>query len=189
MDFRVQKAWLGISILMAAFGIFVFRRVSGSSFLSCRADENSHLEQPNNVILTIIAKSSSTLTGKRTLNLRFERTRILPLLKPKILEVPAKDVSLSGKVRQSDTVFDTRTKEEQRRRLSEMRRLDQTRILTRPFRHMSYSIWSAFQHMKQAFSMDRFIHVKIEGVNGILKLDDQGWAHDEGRTLDRLVTS
>lgn len=121
------------------------------------------------------------------LNLRFERTPILPFLRLKVLEVPASDVSLSRRIYKSGAALTNRLNVEQRHRREKMKKLDQTRVLTRPFRHMFSVLRTPIQHLQQSLSTERFIHAKVAGMNGTMKLDPLGWAHDEGRTLDRLI--
>ena len=108
-------------------------------------------------------------------------------MKPKVSEVPASDVSFSHSIYQLQAASATQPDIDDQRRLAEIQRLDQNKILSRPFRHFKYFIGSPMKQFQQALSMDRFSHVKIAGMNGAMKLDPQGWAHDGGRTLDRIV--
>ena len=126
------------------------------------------------MILTITAKPSSA-TDVRALSLHFETNSAIPLLRPKILVVASSDVSFSRKIHLSDMSSMTSSIHEQRRRLERLRKSDQSRILTRPFRLFNHVLSSAFQHTKQTFSMERFIHVKLRGISGVLKLDETGW--------------
>ena len=68
--------------------------------------------------------------------------------------------------------------------------IGQRKLLTRPLSHINHFLSSAFYHIRQTFSMERFIDVYIKDVKGadvVMKLDETGWALDEGRALDLLV--
>lgn len=108
-------------------------------------------------------------------------------MKPKVLEVPASDVSFEQDFHQLEAAMTAKSDAELQSRQQDLQQLDQARMLTRHFRNLRRSASTPLKHFQRAVDPGRFIGVKVAGTNRIMKLDPTGWAHDEGRTLDRLV--
>jgi len=75
----------------------------------------------------------------------------------------------------------------QKRRLEEEeRKVEQSKILSAPFRHASRAFYKLFKAIARTWSREGFLKLGIKGQ--IYKLDiTGGWALDEGKALDRLV--
>lgn len=72
------------------------------------------------------------------------------------------------------------------RRHIEERRIDESHIMTRPFRHMSRAFYKMFKAISRTWSREGFLKLGVDGQ--IYKLDvSGGWALDEGKALDKLV--
>lgn len=75
-----------------------------------------------------------------------------------------------------------------RRRQDQMRELDRTRIMTRPFRQASYLSWKGFTGFRRFVGSESFIYLKVKGKNGVWKLDkNAAWILEDGKAIDRLV--
>ena len=80
-----------------------------------------------------------------------------------------------------------RSDAELRRRQQELQHLGQRRIFTRLFGKLRHFAWTSLKHFRRIADSDTFIRVNVAGKGRSMKLDPTGWAHDEGRTLDRLA--
>lgn len=144
--------------------------------------------KPRNVVQSISALPStrdSELTG---LMLQIEKVKIFPGTRNPPLIVRSADVTLSTQLYQNNQTLGKDYEAEIRRRLLELHRANQTKILTRPFREARYWIWRAFRGFTRVFAPDPVISVKIKGEKGSLKMyKTGGWALDDGSALDRIV--
>lgn len=121
--------------------------------------------------------------------LQFEKVKIFPRIRNPPLLVRSADVTLSAQLYQDHQTLGKDYEAEIRRRLYEMHRANQTKILTRPFREAKYWIWRAFRGITRVFAPDPVIIVRIKGEKGHLKMyKTGGWALDDGIALDRIVT-
>lgn len=120
--------------------------------------------------------------------LQIEKVKIFPGVKNPPLVVRSEDVTLSTQLYQDHQKLGRDDEAEIRRRLLEMHRANQTRIMTRPFREARYWIWRAFRGFTRVFGPDPVIIVRINGEKGYLKMyKTGGWALEDGSALDRLV--
>ena len=102
--------------------------------------------------------------------------------------VAPSDVILSEPIHIDLSVMTAAETASVKRRLAIIYELDKTRIMTRPFRHLNYFLWRGYQSLKQVFSLQGFIDLRIKGKNGSWKIDrNAAWALDDGRALDKLV--
>ena len=145
--------------------------------------------KPRGVVQSISALPSTRDSESTGLMLQIEKVKIFPRIGNLPLVVRSADVTLSGQLYQDHQILGRDHEAEIRRRLYEMHRANQTRILTRPFREAKYWIWRAFRGITRVFAPDPVIIVRIKGVTGYLKMyKTGGWALDDGSALDRIVT-
>jgi hypothetical protein len=113
---------------------------------------------------------------------------MLPNLRPASVVAPHHELMLSDylftqpvKLSRSDLV--AARKEEDRKR-----EYERSRILTLPFRQISYWMWRGFMIVKSIIWKDDFIYMQVAGKTGSFKIGKSAaWALDDGRALDRLV--
>lgn len=144
--------------------------------------------KPRYVIQSISALPSPLDLDSTVLMLEIEKVKIFPGMKNRPLVVRAADVTLSEKLYQAEKKLRGDEEAEIRRRLHEMFRANETKIMSRPFREAKYWIWRAFRGFTRLFGPDPYIVVKIKGKRGYLKMyKTGGWALDDGNALDRIV--
>lgn len=120
--------------------------------------------------------------------LQIEIVKTLPGRTSSPMLVRSADVTLSSPLYEDNRKLGRDDEAEVRRRIYDMHRLNQTRILTKPFREARYWLWRAFRGLKSVFRPDPVISLKIQGERGYWKLyQDRAWALDDGKTLDRLI--
>ena len=120
--------------------------------------------------------------------LEIEKVKIFPRISNPPLVVRCEDVTLSTQLYQDNQTLGRDYEAEIRRRLYEMHRANQTKIMTRPFREAKYWIWRAFRGFTRVFGPDPVIVVRIKGEKESLKMyKTGGWALDDGNALDRVV--
>lgn len=121
--------------------------------------------------------------------LQIERTPILPFKQPKLVTVPAGDVTISSHIFNNDAEQKLEaTIAEIARREERLHAFAKTNLLTLPFRQAGYWMWRGFMGIRRAFTTDGFYHLHVRGYNRAWKMDkDPAWALDDGKTLDRLV--
>lgn len=144
--------------------------------------------KPRRVVQSISALPSSRHSDSPGLLLQIEKVKVFPGVKNLPLVVRSADVTLSAPLYQDNRKLGRDEEAEVRRRLYEMHRANQTRIMTRPFREARYWMWRAFRGLTRVFSPDPVIVVRVKGESGYWKMYKAGaWALDDGKTLDRLI--
>jgi hypothetical protein len=144
--------------------------------------------KPRRVIQSITALPSSRTTDSQGLMLQIETVKTLPGRMSSPMLVRSADVTLSSPLYENNRKLGKDDEAEIRRRLYDMHRLNQTRILTKPFREARYWLWRAFRGSKRVFGPDPVILLNIQGERGYWKLYQTGaWALDDGKTIDRLI--
>ena len=144
--------------------------------------------QPWRIIRTITAVPSSGGPGTRSLSLYLEYTPLLPGQKTKSLMANPGHVEASDRIYKDEGKRPEAETAEIRRRQDQMRELDKTRIMTRPFRQASYWSWKGFTSLRKLVASEGFIHFKIKGKNGVWKLDrNAAWLLEDGKAIDKLV--
>ncbi|RFU31772.1 hypothetical protein B7463_g4542, partial [Scytalidium lignicola] len=73
--------------------------------------------------------------------------------------------------------------EEKRKKLE----YERSHILSAPFRHASVAFYGLFRALRQTWTREGFAKIQVKGRGYKLDVSD-GWALDEGRALDRLVS-
>ena len=112
----------------------------------------------------------------------------MPGQKTKSLVVNPGDVEVSDRIYSNEGKRSEAEMTEIRRRQDQMRELDRTRIMTRPFRQASYWSWKGFTSLRKLVASEGFIHLKVKGKNGVWKLDrNAAWLLEDGKAIDRLV--
>jgi hypothetical protein len=120
--------------------------------------------------------------------LQIEAVKVFPGQKNPPMVVRSADVTLSSPLFQDHRKLGRDEEAEVRRRLYDMHRLNQTKILTRPFREAKYWLWRAFRGTRRVFGPDPVIVMRITGKSGYWKMYQAGaWALDDGKIIDRLL--
>lgn len=110
------------------------------------------------------------------------------LLRPRTLEVPPTDITLSSRIYIDLSQTHAMHAAEMREYQEKMRDIERTHLMTSPFRKMSYLTWRMFGSLRRVWTREGFVYLQVKGRNGTWKIDrDGGWALDDGRGLDRLV--
>ena len=126
--------------------------------------------------------------GPRSLSLAIEYTPLVPGKRPETLLVAAGEVEASDRIYNNANKRSEAEMAEIRRRETQMRELDKTRIMTRPFRQANYWSWKGFMGLRKLVASEGFIYLKIKGKNGVWKLDrNAAWLLEDGTAIDRLV--
>ena len=134
--------------------------------------------------LTSSAGTSSSLLVR----LELRRSLPLPFLKPRLLDVPVTDLSLSHRLTPEAAPTSTATPSEIRRQQAAQLAFERSHIMTAPFRHLSYACWKALTALSRVWTRDGFVSCAVRGRAGVWKLDRRGgWALDGGRGVDRLL--
>lgn len=140
------------------------------------------------MIQSISALPSLGKPNSHGLMLQIETVKVFPGQKNSPMVVRSADITSSSPLFQDHRKLGRDEEAEVRRRLYEMHRLNQTRILTRPFREAKYWLWRAFRGTRRVFSSDPVIVMRIKGESGYWKMYQAGaWALDDGRAIDRLI--
>lgn len=120
--------------------------------------------------------------------MQIEYTPLLPGGQIKSLLVAPGDVVASERIYGSVVKRSEAEMAEIRRRQDQMRELDRTRIMTRPFRQANYWSWKGFMGFRNFVGSESFIYLKIKGKNGVWKLDrGAAWLLEDGKAFDRLI--
>ena len=77
--------------------------------------------------------------------------------------------------------------EAEQERLAKLREYEMNHLMTAPFRHAGQGAQSAWSQIQRAFSREGFVPVLVNGDRQKLDVTG-GWALENGRALDRLVT-
>ncbi|CAK7237048.1 hypothetical protein SEUCBS140593_009826 [Sporothrix eucalyptigena] len=77
--------------------------------------------------------------------------------------------------------------EAEQKRLAENREYEMNHLMTAPFRHAGQGAQSAWSQIQRAFSREGFVSVLVNGDRQKLDVTG-GWALENGRALDRLIT-
>ena len=110
------------------------------------------------------------------------------LLKPRTIEVAPTDITLSSRVYVDLSQLSATQAAEMRKDQAKMREIEQTHLLTSPFRKMSYLTFRLFSGSRRVWTREGFVYVQVKDKNGFWKIDRVGgWALDDGRGIDRLV--
>lgn len=121
------------------------------------------------------------------MRLEVRRVLALPFRKARLVDVKPSDLTLMEPMYEEPEI-DTESAVEKFRREEEKRRLERTRLLSAPFRHMGAFIRGVGRNLLKVWTRSGFVKMQIQGKKGRYKLDrDGGWTLDEGRTLDRLL--
>ena len=124
------------------------------------------------------------------MNLYLEYSPLVPGKQTESLLVAPTDVVASDRIYTDDTKRSEAEMAEIRRRQAQIRELDRTRIMTRPFRHFNYWSWKGFTQVRNMVTSEGFIYLKVKGRNGVWKLDkNAAWLLEDGKAIDRLVKS
>ncbi|KAL8733836.1 MAG: hypothetical protein Q9166_001824 [cf. Caloplaca sp. 2 TL-2023] len=145
---------------------------------------------PFRIIQTIQAVPTM-LKDTQTLQLQIESTRMFPGMKPKTVSAPVNDIKLSRSLFQERSNGDSFSVLEARRIEAEkIRKLTQGNFLLLPIRQLGFHLSKGFRGVKELFTKNPFIYLRVKGFNSSWKLDhDAGWALEEGRAIDRIVKS
>lgn len=144
--------------------------------------------KPRNVVQSISALPSARNPEVSGLMLEIEKVKTFPGIRNPPLVVRSADVTLSTRLYQDNQILGRDHEAEIRRRIHEMHRANQTKIMTRPFREAKYWIWRAFRGFTRVFAPDPVIIIRIKEEKGYLKMyKTGGWALDDGNALDRIV--
>ena len=112
---------------------------------------------------------------------------MIPLKQPTSITVPASDVTILTPLYERDHKLGAIVVKETQLRFEKMRELNRTRIMTSPFRTMSFLIWKLFRGFRSVFSSEKFVFMRIKG-KGVWKLNtNAAWALQDGKALDRLI--
>ena len=149
---------------------------------------------PSRLIRSLTAIPTSAIShGSATnvpLSIRIEVRRALPLpgLPPRVFTAAPADLALSRRIHEPPAQAEVLHPAEARKRAEQQREFERSRILSVPFRHLSYAIWSGLQGLSRVWTREGFAKVRINGRSGVWKVDRAGgWALDGGRAVDRLV--
>lgn len=145
-------------------------------------------KQPRRVIESISALPSPRQPDSSGLMLHIEKVKTFPGIANPPLVVPSADVTFSSRLYRNNRKLGRDAEAVVRRRLHEMHRANQTRILTRPFREARYWLWRAFRGFTRLFGPDPFVKVRVQGQKGFWKMYQAGaWALEDGKVIDKLV--
>lgn len=72
-------------------------------------------------------------------------------------------------------------------RIEKLRAYEREHLMTAPFRHAGQGAQTFWRQMQRAFSRDGFVDVFVDGRKQKMDVSG-GWALENGRALDRLVT-
>lgn len=184
----VPTMMAGVSLVALCLALLLIRRVRRFRPAPLLKDTSSRVMKPRNVVQSISALPSTRDTESTGLMLQIEKVKIFPGTKNPPLIVRSADITLSTQLYQNNQTLGRDYEAEIRRRLIEMHRANQTKILSRPFREAGYWIWRAFRGFTRIFAHDPVIRVNIKGESGSLKMyKTGGWALDDGSALDRTV--
>ncbi|KAI9798099.1 MAG: hypothetical protein M1833_004996 [Piccolia ochrophora] len=141
---------------------------------------------PSRLIRTITAIPIGTTPRSITLEVRLRRWLPIPFMKPRTFTCPPQDVTITPRLFEHPPP--ALSLAEVKRQEEKQREFERARILTAPFRHLSYACWRGLRAVKRVWTREGFSNLKAKGERGVMKLDREGgWALDEGRGLDRLV--
>ena len=145
-------------------------------------------QKPSRIVQTINALPATTNPRSSSLLLQIEKAALLPGKQPYSLIVAAEDVTLSSAIFESESKRSEIERAEIKRRRDQMNELNRSRIMTAPFRQFSYLTWQMFIGAKSFLSPEGFIHMRVNGKNGVWKIDrSAAWSLENGKALDRLV--
>lgn len=126
--------------------------------------------------------------GSHALFLEIETAASIPGKQSSSVVVAAEDAALSSPLFEGHNSLSEIEKAEIRRRLDKMNELNKTRIMTMPFRQVSYLAWRGLRGARTFLSNEHFIYMRIKGKNGVWKIDrNAAWSLDNGKALDRLI--
>lgn len=179
----VPKIFLVTGVMLSGFATWFF--LAPASLIK------SITAVPGSVVRTLgtIAKG-----GVPELQLEVEFVKMLPVpfLATRKIYIHPQDMALPMALRPQH--LDTPTAAQKRQNMLEeegqkrqLLEYEKSHIMTAPFRHAGTAFLGLFTNTKRAFLRDGFMKVYIKDKQ--YKLDiSGGWALDQGRALDRLVT-
>ncbi|KAG6026444.1 hypothetical protein E4U40_002030 [Claviceps sp. LM458 group G5] len=136
------------------------------------------------------AAAAAAAAGMAPLQLEITVKRMMPLLLPKTFTTSLDDVSLQSRFSlPSEYVpelkrLELREQEEQRRK--ELHEFDMQHGMTMAFRKLGRAFVSMFKGVRAAWTNMGFGQINVDGKTYKVDVTD-GYAHDEFRTLERLV--
>ena len=116
---------------------------------------------------------------------------MFPGIKPKTVSVPGNDIKISRPLSQERSgVGSAGTFEAHRLEAERTQKLRQGNYFLLPFRQLGFHLSKGIRVLKDAFTKNPFIYLRVKGFNSSWKLDmETGWALENGRAIDRIVKS
>lgn len=148
--------------------------------------------------MSVVPYTVNANSSQKGLALRIETHRALPGLRRKVIEVPTDTVFTSDRLGIPGSYVSTplpptrkERKEEQRwirEQQREKHKDDVMATIAAPFERFGQYFVRGFMGLRDLFSEDGFVHLRIKGRNGTWKVDrDFIWALDNGHAFDKLV--
>ncbi|EPE03489.1 hypothetical protein F503_06662 [Ophiostoma piceae UAMH 11346] len=206
----VPYAFAGICAFMAAFGAYMFRGTHGI-VRTIQAVPTARIQQlcGNSAAsqAAAIIKNAGLTPETAPIVLELKVGRMVPVLPPRkryvlpgALTLPTRLASAglsesatgafgakpAAVASLKDRVLSRRAEEERKRTAREY---EMNHLMTAPFRHAGQGASTAWKHVMRAFSHEGFMRATEQTTGKRHKIDiTGGWALDNGRALDRLVT-
>lgn len=116
---------------------------------------------------------------------------MFPGIKPKTVSVPVNDITISRPLSQERSdVGSSGTSEARRLEAERTHKLRQGNYFLLPFRQFGFHLSNGIRGLKDAFTKNPFIYLRVKGFNSSWKLDmESGWALEDGRAIDRIIKS
>ena len=206
----VPYAFAGICAFMAAFGAYMFRGTHGivrtiQAVPTARIQQLCGSSAASQAAALIQTAGLTPATAPIVLKLKVGR--MVPVLPPRrryvlpgALVLPTR-LAAAGLSESATGAFGakpaavpslkdrvlSRRAEEERKRAA--REYEMNHLMTAPFRHAGQGASTAWKHVMRAFSHEGFMRATEQATGKRHKIDiTGGWALDNGRALDRLVT-
>lgn len=151
----------GICMVMAAMGtVFLLR---GSRLIS-----------------SVVATKSEGTT-----RLDFKVRRLVPFLKQREFSIHPSKLSCTRQVVVAPRNASQRAMDQQKKAESDA--LAQTSFFKAPIKRSSYAMWKVFISARRLFSQEHFVHLKVEGQRGTLRMDTSGDVSNGFFLLNNIV--
>ena len=166
----------------------------------CGGREVANTSQTRRMIssISVVPYTVNANSGQKGLALRIETHRALPGLRRKVIEVPTDTVLTSDRLGIPGSFVSTPlppTREEWKEEQRWIREQQQKKhndgiigIIAVPFQKFGQLVVRSFMGLRDLFSEDGYVHLRIKGRNGAWKVDrDFIWALDNGHAFDKLI--
>lgn len=191
LDAWVPIAFGGICIMMGAFGGWLLLGPAGI-VKSITAVPHKAVAAAAGAGKKVVAGGTATAPAELRIEVELRKMFPLPFFPARRILAKPEEVVLFHRLAATTErklspaelrALRVQEEEEKRKRME----YERSHILTAPFRHASMAFYELFRALRQTWTREGFTKMQVKGRQ--YKLDvSGGWALDDGRAIDRLVT-